>query len=90
MRAKIRRWFEILLPGVLATMAFATTINFVLIGGALADIQEQAEEGQRAHARQCKILPVALKVYRAAERYDLISPEDLRTVKQNVPRDCKR
>lgn len=77
-----------IIAAALAMLAAGTTINFILIGGALGTLSSQAEDGKRARATQCRVFPISTRVYEAAHRYGLISAKDLETYKSAAPTGC--
>lgn len=66
-----------ILTVVMAVLATATVMNFVLVAKALNRYRNQATAGDAANVRTCLLYPVSKKLYEGAARYGVISQADL-------------
>lgn len=88
-RAVVNVIFDIrLIAAVLALSAAGTAVNFVLIGGALQQLNRQTKQGQQARVRQCDTTPIAVKVYTAEYRRGVITAADLALLRDGIPARC--
>lgn len=76
---------------MLASTVFLTVmiaVLFALLIPALGKVSRQAKDGQLARHRQCLLFPGSLRLYEGAERYGIISREDLARFVSNAPQGC--
>lgn len=88
MKTRIAKATPYLLVAFLALLAVATISNVVRLNATNSKLRAQAQEGQNARTTQCRTFPIAIKLYTAAERFDLITPGDLKTYLAGGPRGC--
>lgn len=84
----MRRLFHEWRTVMLGLLSLGICINFVLIAGALSRIQDQADQGRLARERQCKLAPVAWKVYRGQFEDGVITRAELRLLEGGLPARC--
>lgn len=74
LKREVKSWF---LPGMVALMAVAIAVEFMLLIPLLREQGQQAMQGERARKRQQAVYPVSLKIYVDAERRGVISRREL-------------
>jgi hypothetical protein len=76
-----------LVAGV-ALISYGTISNQVRLGAVNARFRAQAIAGQRALDRQCRLLPVSLKLYGYALEQHVITAEEYRQIVATGARYC--
>lgn len=62
-------------------LAVAVVVSFAILLPLASRVSKQAEMGQKARTVQCRLVPVARKVYVDAEIRNVITSSDLRLYK---------
>lgn len=79
-----------LLVGAMAMLAAGTISNQLRINDANTRLQAQAENGQKALTRQCRLLPVAKKLYADMLDRRVITVRDYDLVFSTADTACSR
>lgn len=73
---------------IMVFCAIGTCACFAGLACLQFQVSGQAHQGQNARITQCRTFPVAIKLYTAAARYQLITPDDLKTYLAARPKGC--
>jgi hypothetical protein len=73
---------------VLAALSLGTCLNFVGIAIALQGVSAQASAGAAARARQCRLLPISIKLFADAHQRGVLTDSDIRLVTAGASTAC--